>query len=230
VPGEDCQCGFYAYGTPDAAARTRQTRYVQAVVACWGRVVAGSQGIRAQHARVEALWLHPNVPTATRHRVALRYPSARIYGDRDAMLAEHPLTPLPCYEPPPPPHRLARLAAGGAGAALLTLGALPLSVLHSSALLEGVWLAVTAATALVTAWLLVGVHGVGHLAAGLVATGVLAWLAAPLLGVAGWLLRLPLLRGMLVAAGSYLLALWPGYFPVVKTERERAFCGVLPSG
>ena len=56
--------------------------------------------------------------------------------------------------------------------------------------------------------------------------GVLAWLVAPSLGLAGWLLRLPLLRGLLVAAGGYLTSLRPGFFPVERTPRERAFCGV----
>jgi hypothetical protein len=57
---------------------------------------------------------------------------------------------------------------------------------------------------------------------------VLAWVAAPAFGVVGWLLRLPLLRGLLVAAIGYLLALRPGYFPVVHTERVKSFCGVRP--
>jgi hypothetical protein len=41
-------------------------------------------------------------------------------------------------------------------------------------------------------------------------------------------LRVPLLRGVAVAVGSYLLGLRPHHFPVVKTPRERAFCGVRP--
>jgi hypothetical protein len=192
--------------------------------------VAGSQGVRAEHARIEALWLHPNVPAATRRRVAQRYPSARMYADREAMLAEHPLTALPCYEPPPRPHAASRAAAVLAGAALLTLGALPIQVLQSSALLQDVWLGATAATAVLVTYLLFAVHGVGHLAAALVTAGLLAWLAAPLFGLAGWVLRVPLLRGFLVAGGGYLLALRPGYFPIVRAERERAFCGVRPSG
>lgn len=230
VPGEGCQCGFYAYGTPQAGRRNRQMRYVQAVVACWGRLVAGSQGIRAEHARIEALWLHPNVPASARRRVAMRYPSARIYADRGAMLAEHPLTALPCYEPPPAPRVASRAAAVAGGALLLALGALPMSVLQSAPLLQDAWLAATAAAALLMTYLLFAVHGIGHVAAALIAAGVLAWLAAPLFGLAGWVLRAPLLRGMLVAGGGYLLALRPGYFPIVRAERERAFCGVRPSG
>ena len=47
-------------------------------------------------------------------------------------------------------------------------------------------------------------------------------------GWAGWLLRLPVLRALLVAGGGYLLSLRRGYFPVVKTARQRSFCGVRP--
>ena len=74
--------------------RPAAQRYVQAVVSCWGGVVAGTLGFRAQHARIDALWLHPNVPRWVRQRVAARYPSPGSITDRDAMLAEHPLTHL----------------------------------------------------------------------------------------------------------------------------------------
>ena len=61
-----------------------------------------------------------------------------------------------------------------------------------------------------------------------VAAGVLAWLVAPAFGLSGWLLRVPLLRGIVVGVGGYLIGLRPRHFPVVKTARERAFCGVRP--
>ena len=78
---------------------------MQAVVSCRGAVLAGTQGVRAEHARIDAIWLNPNVASWTRKRVAARYPSARIYTDRSAMLAEHPLSALECYEPVAP-HRV----------------------------------------------------------------------------------------------------------------------------
>src|SRR5437868_14217847 len=56
VPAPNCECGFYAYGTEQAMAHQRQSRYVQAVVSCWGGVVAGTEGIRAEHARIDAIW------------------------------------------------------------------------------------------------------------------------------------------------------------------------------
>ncbi len=226
VASPDCECGFYAYGTVEAAGRNRNMRWVQAVVSCWGSVVAGTQGVRAQHARVDAIWLAAGVPSGMRKRIALTYPSARLYIDRDAMLGEHPLSELPCYEPPPARRVLPRLLGVAAGGALLGLGLLPPALLTGP--LRVAWLAATLATAALMLWLLVGSRGTGHLAASAVVAGVLAWLVAPQFGLAGWLLRLPVLRGLVVSSGSYLLSLRPGYFPIVRTVRERAFCGVRP--
>ncbi|MCW2594751.1 MAG: hypothetical protein JWP39_639 [Jatrophihabitans sp.] len=228
VPSDDCECGFYAYGTTDAAKQNRHTRYVQAVVSCWGGVVAGTQGIRAQHARIDAIWLHPKASKSVRSRVASRYPSARMYTDADAMVGEHPLSALPCYDRPRPLPAAAKVAAVVGLAALLALGLLPEGVLHRTDLLWDLWVVVTAAVVALTAWLVVGAHGAGHLAAAFVMAGVLAWLVAPVCGVSGWLLRLPLLRGLAVVGGGYLLTLRPHYFPIVKTPHERAFCGVRP--
>ena len=228
VPAPDCECGFYAYGTASAAEHNPRTRYVEAVVSCWGRVVAGTQGVRAEHARIDALWLNPSVSPWLHRRVAATYPSARLFTDRTAMLAEFPLSQLAGYEPPPRRSPMGRAGAVLAGAALLGLGVLPGSMLRALPLLWDGWLVITALAAAVTAWLLVAARGVGHLAAAAVSAGVLGWLAAPLFGPTGWLLRVPVLRGLLVGAGGYLLRLRPGYFPVVRTTRERAFCGVQP--
>jgi hypothetical protein len=226
VASPDCECGFYAYGTEAAAARNRNMRYVQAVVSCWGSVVAGTQGVRSQHARIDALWLGRGVPNSLRKRIALTYPSARLYVDRAAMLAEHPLSELPYYEPSPRRSALPLAASAVAGGALLSLGVLPPSVLTGP--VHALWLSAVVAAAALMLWLLLGQHGTGHVAAAVVAAGVLAWLAAPAFGLAGWVLRVPLLRGLLVAGGGYLLALRPGYFPVVRTVRPKAFCGVRP--
>jgi hypothetical protein len=219
VPSEHCECGFYAYGTVEAAGHTRQMRYVQAVVACWGGLIAGTQGVRAQHARIVALWMNPAAPTWVRRRVATRYPSARLYADASVMLAEHPLSELPCYAAPERRRACSRPLATAGGAAVLVVGLLPLPVLRHTDLLWALWLAVTVAAGAVTAWLLVGARSAGHLAAAAVAAAVLAWLVAPALGLSGWLLRLPLLRGVAVAAGGYVLALWPRHFPVERTPR-----------
>ena len=49
-----------------------------------------------------------------RARIAQRYPSARIYADKAAMLAEHPLSVLPCYESPPRARALSLAVSGRA--------------------------------------------------------------------------------------------------------------------
>jgi hypothetical protein len=226
VVSPDCECGFYAYGTERAAERNRHMRFVRAVVSCWGSVVAGTQGIRAEHARIDAIWLHASVPKDVRSRIARAYPSARIYAERSAMLAEHPLSELPCYEPPAGPRVVSRAATALLGAVMLGLGVLPSSWLVGA--LWGLWLAATLTTAALAVWLLVGPPGTGHLAAAVVTAGLLAWLVAPMFGWVGWLLRVPVLRGILVATGGCLLSLRPGYFPVVKAARAPAFCGVRP--
>jgi hypothetical protein len=226
VPSPDCECGFYAYGSEVAAAQNRHMRYVQAVVSCWGGVIAGTQGVRAEHARIDAIWLHPNVPRWARNRVASRYPSARLYADRRAMLAEHPLSRLDCYEPRPPRHLGSRLGVSAGLAGLLILGLLPAPLLRGSTLLWTAWLLSAVMLGALVLWLLVGAHGIGHRAAAFVIAGILAWLVAPMFGLTGWLLRAPLLRGLLVATGGYLLSLRPGFFPIERARRERAFCGV----
>ena len=171
VPAPDCECGFYAYGTAEAAERIPGTRYVEAVVSCWGRALAEPV------------------------RPVVAAPSCR--------------------------GRLNRAGGVLAGVALLGLGLLPTAILCTLPLLWDSWLTITTLVAAVTAWLLVAARGVGHLAAAAVSAGVLGWLAAPLFGPTGWLLRVPLLRGVLVAGGGSLLRLRPGYFPVVRSVRDR---------
>lgn len=226
VAAPECECGFYAYGTESAAARNRNMRFVQAVVSCWGSVVAGTQGVRAENARIDAIWLGPGVPQDLRARVAASYPSARFYAQRSAMVGEHPLSQLPCYAPQPRRGMAARAVPFILGGLLLALGLVP------SAWLVGpvwnVWFTATALTAALVGWLLFGMRSTGHVAAAVVMAGLLCWLLAPLFGWTGWLLRLPLLRGIAVAVGGYLLALRPGYFPVVRNARPRTFCGVRP--
>jgi len=199
---------------------------VLAAVSCWGAVVAGTQGLRAEHARIDALWLARQVPPAVRHRVASRYPSARIYGDRAAMLAEHPPTQLPCYAPAPPRHLGRWAAALLAAVTIVALGVVPIGVLRATAPLWALWLLATATLGAGALWLLLGPRGTGHRAAGVVVAEVFAWVVSPAVGMAGWLLRVPVLRALLVAGFGYLRTLRPGYFPVEHAPRERPFCGV----
>jgi hypothetical protein len=95
APG--CGCGFWAYGTRGGAAQHRAAKHLLAVVACWGRVVPGTLGVRAQYARIEAIWVSGRVPSG---RVALlrkHYPSAVVYGSKRAMLRRHRLSRLDSY-------------------------------------------------------------------------------------------------------------------------------------
>jgi hypothetical protein len=226
VVAADCECGFYAYGSEAAALRNRQTRHVQAVVSSWGRVVAGTQGFRAEHARIDALWLSDAVPKWVRIRIALKYPSARLYNDRAAMLAEHPLSTLPCYEPPARPSLLGRLGLAVFAAAVLVLGGLPWAWIDGP--VKVAWLGALGWLGLAVVALAAMPGTTGRATSiGLVLFAV-AWLVAPAFGLFGWLLRAPVLRALVVAGGGYLLALRPGYFPIVALPRPRAFCGVRP--
>ena len=225
APADGCDCGFYAYGSARAAAQNRGMRYVQAVVSCWGGVVAGTQGVRAQHARIDAVWLHPAAPGWLRKQVAARYPSAQVYADVDEMLAAHPLSVLPSYDPVRPRDHRSWAGVGVGAAATLALGLLPADLLRGSAALWGAWLVVVCVLTAVTLWLGAGARFPGHLVAAGMTGGLVAWLLAPLLGPGGWLLRLPVLRAGLVAVGGYLLTLRPRYFPVVAPMRDRVYYG-----
>lgn len=98
APG--CRCGYWAYGSVAALLRSQSAaQNVAAIVHCWGRVTPGTRGIRARYARVEAVWLSPRVSTQLLEKVATRYPGAVLYRDRASMLAQHPLTAMPCYVP-----------------------------------------------------------------------------------------------------------------------------------
>jgi hypothetical protein len=97
APG--CMCGFWAYGTHRAARDFIEARRVLAVVACWGRVVPGTRGLRAQHARIEAIWVSAWVSRRLVRQLRERYPSATFYRSKRFMLIRHRLTRLDSYEP-----------------------------------------------------------------------------------------------------------------------------------
>lgn len=112
APDEDCRCGLYAFGSAqDVTRQYAQARRVLAVVACHGRVVVGSRGVRAERARVVALWLDPGLPAALVERATARYPSIPRFTDRAAMLAEFPPSRMQTYSDPSGPlsSRRARL-------------------------------------------------------------------------------------------------------------------------
>jgi hypothetical protein len=97
-PEPECSCGFYAYGSEHAAGEYAHARHVLAVVACWGRVIAGTRGLRAEYCRVEALWMSDTVPADLAAAVGTQYPAVAVFRDRALMVAEYPPTELDCYD------------------------------------------------------------------------------------------------------------------------------------
>jgi hypothetical protein len=202
APDPDCTCGFYAYGSEPAAQEYPHARNVLATVACWGRVVAGTRGLRAEHCRVEALWLSDAVPRELAEQVRSRYPSVAVYDDRTRMLREHPATDLDCYEAvsSPRPSRWQRgltVAAFGA----IAVGVLPVDWLGGPHAATVLW-SVLAGLFLVVALPLSrrrGTDAVAHRRR-LLCLSVVVWMLAPLAGLPGLLLfRLPLVELALLA-------------------------------
>jgi len=57
APHAHCKCGIYALYRPRAATPFPDADRVSGLVTVWGRIEAHSDGMRAEHARVEALAL-----------------------------------------------------------------------------------------------------------------------------------------------------------------------------
>jgi hypothetical protein len=58
VPDRGCTCGIYAYYTPDLNFPTVDHRGVAGIVSLWGAIEVHDEGMRAEHARLEALALY----------------------------------------------------------------------------------------------------------------------------------------------------------------------------
>jgi hypothetical protein len=196
APEPGCTCGFYAFAGEQAAAEYPNARHVLAVVACWGHVIAGTRGIRAEHARIEAIWMSATVPPDLANLVRTRYPATFVYADRSAMLAEHPPTDLDCYEEPAPSERRwRRVGLWAVTAAALVTGVLPARWLGSNQDARIVWAAEMVFFA-VGALVLRRRHtDVAARRRGLLFVAVTLWLSAPFAGTIGvLLLRLPLVQ------------------------------------
>jgi hypothetical protein len=197
APDPDCTCGFYAYGSEAAAGDHPHGRHVLAVVACWGRLIAGTRGLRAEHARIEALWLSEAVPAELAAQVRDRYPSVAVHDDRARMLLEHPITELDCYEPPAlwsRPRRDRALTAAALGA--IVVGLLPMGWLGGPHPAAAVW-AVIGVLFLGLSALRGRRRGADPVAnrQRLLGLAVGLWMLAPFAGSLGFvLLRLPLLE------------------------------------
>jgi hypothetical protein len=194
TPEPDCSCGYYAYASESAAMEYPNARHVLAVVASWGRVIAGTRGIRAEHGRVEALWMSEAVPTELAASVAARYREVTMYSDKQLMFTEHPPTVLDCYEVSGPEQRRRRAAVRVAVAGALVLGLTPHGWLTGSRDLLLVWLfevLVFVAAALSSRRR----HGVAAQRRSVQSVALVLWLLAPFGGAAGTLLlRIPMIQ------------------------------------
>ena len=214
APDPDCTCGFYAYGTADAVDDYPHGRHVLAVIACWGRIIAGTRGLRAEQSRIEALWLSDAVPESLADLVRARYPSVVVYRDRARMLAEHPLTELDCYERPAVRSRWREGGFAAAAVAAVGTGAVPAGWLggpHPAAVIWGSLAVVFLVLAVIRGRRIGDVVGRRQR---LISLSVVLWMLAPFAGVPGLvLLRLPLVelgalllvqrRRMIRAAGQF---------------------------
>jgi hypothetical protein len=196
APDPDCTCGFYAYADEHASSDYPNARHVLAVVACWGRVIAGTRGLRAEHARVEAIWMSDAVPRELADMVASGYPGTITYTDKQTMLMQHPPTVLDCYELQAPREQRARaLAFRIAVAIALVAGLFPTRWLGSNEDARVVWV-------LELLFFLTGAALLHRKRTDLIAkrrtllfVAVVLWLLAPFAGPAGTLLlRLPLIQ------------------------------------
>ena len=194
-PEPDCTCGYYAYATDAGAAEHPHARHVLAVVACWGKVIAGTRGIRAEQARIEALWVSETVPRDLAASVATRYPTTAVYSDKCAMLAAHPPTVLDCYEiDASGRHKRISLAVRFAVFAALVVGSLPASWIWHQQAIRVIWAAEVCL--FIAAAMLRRPRGDARSRAmTLLYAAMTMWLVAPFTGPAGILLiRLPLLQ------------------------------------
>jgi len=196
APGPDCSCGFYAYASEAVIAERAHTRNVLAVVACWGRVIAGTRGVRAEHCRIEAIWLSSVVPVGLSTMVAARYPSAAFYTDRAAMLADHAPTRLDCYEiEEPSAVAVTEPTIRAATVAAFVIASLPAVWLASAHLAYLIWLADLWLLVVGAALLRRARTGAVTKRRSLLVLAVVLWIAAPFAGLPGLLLlRLPMFQ------------------------------------
>lgn len=75
APHADCQCGVYAYHAPGTQRWYGEWHWVEGVVTVWGRIEAHRDGLRAEHARIQAL-AHPPRNEPERRRLVERIAEA----------------------------------------------------------------------------------------------------------------------------------------------------------
>ena len=209
-PAPDCTCGFYAYGDEQWVGQQPRSRHVLAVVACWGKIIAGTRGLRAEHCRIEALWLSAGVPADLVARILQAYPSVALHRDRSRMMAEHPPTRLDGYEERRRGRPVGRLwwSAAVAAAVLSVLPAHWWGRFHTAALMSAVL-----GVAFALAALPVARRGTdaGSSRRRLLCLATSMWLFASFLGPFGLVfVRLPMLQAASVAGLQHMCLLLEG--------------------
>jgi hypothetical protein len=68
-PHARCRCGIYAYHGPERAPYVGEFEWVGGIVTVWGRIEIHHDGLRAEHARIEALAVRPGWSAARGTRV-----------------------------------------------------------------------------------------------------------------------------------------------------------------
>lgn len=92
-PHPACKCGIYAHHHPGRRNWFGEFDWVEGIVTVWGRLEAHADGVRAEHARIEALIRRTEVPTA--ERIAARLGVDVIDRDEIAEVAPRYGDPIP---------------------------------------------------------------------------------------------------------------------------------------
>jgi hypothetical protein len=92
-PHPDCRCGVYAHHVPGVRTWFGEFDWVEGIVTVWGRIEAHADGLRAEHARIEALIRRRELPAA--ERIAAALGCAVIDRDDVAAVADRYGAPLP---------------------------------------------------------------------------------------------------------------------------------------
>ena len=69
-PHPDCQCGIYAYHRPGARSYFGEGEWLEGIISVWGRIEVHADGLRAEHARVQALALPGDRDPGPARRIA----------------------------------------------------------------------------------------------------------------------------------------------------------------
>jgi hypothetical protein len=96
-PHPRCRCGIYAYHHPQLSPYVGEFEWVGGVVSAWGRMEVHRDGLRAEHARIEALALQRGwgaARTARTRRIAAALGADAVAHHELAAAAESYGTPL----------------------------------------------------------------------------------------------------------------------------------------